>query len=110
MRPFGGPDFRAEIALLDIESGRLDPIASGYRASMDLGLPRFNDGEVKLVDTESIQPGESGIAEINLFAPNLQLHRLFEGMRFSMHEGWRKVGFGTILEIHNQELVKKTHA
>jgi translation elongation factor EF-Tu-like GTPase len=100
----GSADFAAEFRLLAaLEGGRNRPIHSGYRGACNLGLPdTFND--VLLLFSQPISPGGTGQVQVRLARPELQSRRLYSGLLFSMWEGSRKIGTGTITEIFNPDL------
>jgi len=101
-----GPHFRALLSLNSTEAdGRLRPIESGFRTNFDLGvLGTHNTVRIVFPSGNSLSPGHSDEALIYLVASDFQNGRLFVGMEFSMFEGSRLIGNGTILGIYDQRL------
>jgi hypothetical protein len=84
------------------EGGREKPIASGYRASFDIGKTRrreiaLDDALVHL-GTGEIAPGAEANATIEPLAPELWDH-VVEGTAITMMEGLRVVAHATVLEV-----------
>lgn len=96
----------AEITFLPTESGgRQKPVRSGYRPNHDFGIPgMLNDAQHEYTDKESVSPGETVTARLQLHRPDLQRGRLFVGMRFTVQEGNRIVGNGKILRVCDKQL------
>lgn len=101
-------DFEAEITFFATGTGgRKQPAFSGYRPSRDLGLSgTLNDTQHDYVGADNVEPGKSSIARLRLLRPDLQIGRLFTGMKFTVQEGSRIVGYGTIVRVLNDELVR----
>ena len=86
--------FDAEIVLLKRdEGGRAAPIASGYRAQIQIRTASA-PGELSLPGG-SLKPGDSGSARIALQSPL----PLKTGDRFTVTEGGRTIGMGSIASV-----------
>jgi translation elongation factor EF-Tu-like GTPase len=64
----------------------------------------LNDAQHKYIDKERVAPGETVNASLRLLRPDLQQGRLFVGMPFTVQEGSRIVGNGTILRVIDPRL------
>ena len=105
------PHIKAEVRLLPTEhGGRINPIISGYRPSLDLGLEGMqNCCVIQVVDADSIAPGSQGTITVSLIAPDFQIGRLHIGMEFDLCEGHHILGKGTIIEIYDERLQRKSN-
>jgi translation elongation factor EF-Tu-like GTPase len=108
-RPPREPDIEAEITALNTsEGGRRTAMYSGYRPNHDFGVDgMLNDAQHEYVYGK-IEPGHSGEAFLWFLAPEIQQGRLFEGMKFTVQEGRRIVGYGKVTKVINQELKTNT--
>ena len=100
-------DLVAEIYFLSSEEGgRRSGVASGYRPQHDFQHPKgwHNDASHHYPDRNSVEPGETVKAIISLLVPERNSGRLYVGMPFTIYEGARLVGRGTIKEILNPTL------
>ncbi len=102
----GNPDFVAKLTFLRTEDGgRKGYAASGYRPHVKFdGREKMTSGEQLFVDKDKVFPGESVTAEIRIISPNFFENYLFVGQQFEIGEGFKVVGYGEILEIHNLNL------
>src|SRR5580658_7419749 len=95
------PHFTAELSLLSTEAGgRRNPIASGYRCNCWLSVNHdddrsTHDATFRLVQTEQLSPGESGIADVVPHVPSYW-RQLRAGSKFELREGPRKIGHGVL--------------
>lgn len=89
----------AEIELF--ESGRNNPIISGYRpAFRGLNDSTLISGKIILIHKEYFFPGERGIVEINFLDGSVSGDYLAEGRRFTFGEGSpTAIGDGVITKI-----------
>jgi elongation factor Tu len=82
-------------ALTEEEGGRHKPFGSNYRPQIFIRTADIT-GVLKLPEsTPVVMPGDSVDMEIELIAP-LPMH---EGLRFSLREGGKTVGWGVIAKI-----------
>src|SRR5471030_1763971 len=102
------PDIEAEISFLSTpEGGRTGPVRSGYRPDHDFGLAGILNGAAHEYDRQEwVAPGETVSARLWLLAPEQQKGRLFEGCKFTVQEGPKIVGRGTVHRVLNAELLK----
>ena len=106
-------DIVAEIRLLPTaDGGRKGPIMSGYRPSHDLGAlydgqPMLNDGMHELVGVERLFPGEIGLSRLRMPWPEAQFGRLDTGKTFTIQEGPKVIGHGTIIEVINPQMRRR---
>lgn len=85
--------YEAEIQAIDTkDGGRIDPIKDGYSPVMHYADINYNIANVRLLDSESIKPGEDGLVEID-FEGMVVLEKDYE---FTILEGGRRVARGTI--------------
>jgi translation elongation factor EF-Tu-like GTPase len=100
------PDSEAEIVLLPTEmGGRSTPTWQGYRTVHDFGIEgMLNDALHEYLGCDSIAPGQTGRAKMWLLAPEYQAKRLHPGFKFTVQEGARVVGHGTVINIINPAL------
>ena len=109
MYPYGRPqhDFEATItAFPTAAGGRRNAMFSGYRPNHDLGLGGLNDATHVYPEGGTLEPGASGHALLWLFAPELQVGRLYVGMEFTVQEGPHVVGRGIIRRVVAPHLAK----
>ena len=80
-----------------IEGGRRVPVLSGYRTLADFGekdadgTPVLHGFELRLLDRESLEPGDTARAQLFPFAPQLWPARQV-GDRIRIREGRTHVG------------------
>lgn len=105
-RPHGPPDIEARVTFLPADhGGRTGPVASGYRPNHDFGLPgEINDAQHEYPGVDWVQPGQTVHALLWLLMPERQKGRLYPGFTFTVQEGPRVVGSGTIVTVVNQTL------
>ena len=101
-------DIEAKVYALSIsEGGRLNPLLSGYRPCHDFGKNgELNDGMHEYPDGGTIRMGESGRAFIWLLSPDRNEALLRVGDTFTVQEGSRVIGRGTITALPNAKLQK----
>ena len=104
------PDAVADVGFLTTrEGGRQNPVRSGYRCSHDMGV--LANGQAILNDAEHVFDGE-GLAvlgatrrsRMRFLALEYQFGRLHAGLVFTLCEGAKIVGHGTIVEIIDARL------
>lgn len=90
------------------EGGRSTPAKSGYRPQLCFDFEKNStSGRQVFIDKEWVCPGESIEAEITMLSPQLFENKLYEGLEFKFCEGRTIVGYGTILKILNEKLIRK---
>ena len=101
-------DIEAEVhALSTREGGRKTAMLSGYRPSHDFGRNgHLNDGMHEYPNGGRIEPGASGRALIWLLAADENQGLLSIGDEFTVQEGSRIVGRGSIKALPNAKLQK----
>jgi translation elongation factor EF-Tu-like GTPase len=102
-------DFIAKIRFLTTEEGgRLGPVKSGYRPDHNFGLRGEINGAQHDYGNEDIWValGETVSARLSLVAPRYQRGRLYSGMGFTIQEGSKLVGRGSVVEILNPDLTQ----
>lgn len=111
-RPPTSPDFIAEIRLDPDRRKHFtrDGLVTGFMAAHDFhhlegGL---NDGLHFLVDRDSLPLGVVAKSEVWLLAPERQSRRFLVGFEFDIYSGSAIVGKGSITEVVNEQLVKRT--
>lgn len=93
-------DLIAKISLLPTEmGGRKRPVATGYKPSFAFNSLQHFSGEVHLIETQELKPGDSGLAYIKLLparniSKNLQPHDAF-----TINEGNKTIGSGIIEKV-----------
>lgn len=101
------PDFSAEITFASTEDGgRRNPVASGYRPTLDFGFGAFHDAVFEFIESEWVQPGNSAKTRVWLAQPRLQKARLYPGLKIEVLEGARCVAVGIIAKVINEELLR----
>lgn len=110
IRPSRPPDFEAEIyALRTDEGGRRTPIFTGYRPNHAFGRGDLLDGALhEYLDTDILHLGHVTRANLWLLCPDALEGHFFAGMRFTVQEGDKVVGYGTVTTILNPRLEKRT--
>lgn len=105
-RPTTPPDIEAEIYFLPTEQGgRRSPAFSGYRPTHDFHIPgMFNDAHHEYIGRQQVPPGETALAQLWLLAPEFQVGRLYPGFNFTVQEGARIIGRGTVTKVLNVTL------
>jgi len=101
--------FVAEITMLSTEEGgRKTPFVNGYRPDLNMGVPRMLNGcWIVLRDRDQLSPGGTCLAEIGMIAPEFQRRRLYLGFQFTINEGNRLIGRGTIVEVLSEDMVRE---
>lgn len=94
---------RASVRLLSTEEGgRTDPIRGGYRPNHNFFGPDSREmtiGLVDLPDGVELRPGETMELTIAFWAWPGLVGQIYSGRRWSIQEGARLVGVGTIKEV-----------
>lgn len=60
------------------------------------------------MDKDTVNPGDTVIAEITILSPDLFPNQLDVGQAFDFREGYRIIGTGEILEVLNENLRRTT--
>ena len=104
------PDFEADIYFLATSvGGRQSPAPNGFRCCHDMGLMgEINDALHEYIDCDTAVPGDTVKTRLWLLVPESQTERLFPGFKFTVQEGPRIVGHGTILNVMNPILRSNT--
>ena len=90
------------------EGGRSTPAKSGYRPQLCFDFEKNStSGRQIFINKEWVSPGETVEAEITILSPQLFENKLYEGLEFKFCEGRTIVGYGTILKILNEKLIRK---
>ena len=90
------------------EGGRSTPAKSGYRPQLCFDFEKNStSGRQVFIDKEWVCPGESVEAKITMLSPQLFENKLYEGLEFKFCEGRTIVGYGAILKILNEKLIRK---
>jgi hypothetical protein len=93
-------DLTAKIFLLPTEiGGRKKPVATGYRPSFTFNSINHFTGEIRLVKTKELWPGQSSIAVIKLLPARHLRKNLKPNDTFSINEGTKTVGTGVIEKV-----------
>ena len=96
----------AEIYYLTTEEGgRSSFVYSGYRGIFHYG-GQYNSAAQEFIGQIKCYPGNIVKAYMAFAAPEAQIGRLYEGLKFDITEGTRIVARGTILKIFRKDLVK----
>ncbi len=90
------------------EGGRSTPTKLGYRPQLCFDFEKNStSGRQIFINKEWVSPGETVEAEITILSPQLFENKLYEGLEFKFCEGRVVVGYGTILKIVNENLIRK---
>jgi hypothetical protein len=111
-RPPNPPDFIAEIRLLPEQRKHFvsEGLGTGFRAAHDFQHPedQLNDAMHFVVGKEFLPLGVLANSEVWLLVPERQTGRLYPGFKFNIHAGGEVVGHGSVVEVVNNDLAKKT--
>ena len=90
----------AKIHLFTGTGMRKNPFKSGYRPLFDFSQAKTKiSGQINLINSESFEPGKSGVVEIT-FIRGIISDRYFKvGEVFSFGEGTHALGKGQIIQI-----------
>jgi len=104
------PDFIATLTYLTTEEGgRKNYAASGYRPHVKFdGRDELTTGEQLFIEKNKVFPGETITAEIRIVAVRVFKNYLFPCLHFEAVEGRRVVAHGTIIEVLNPELKRRS--
>lgn len=89
------------------ESGREKGVTSGYRPNHNFGSPEdveMRMGQMKVINDEWIEPGESKPVEIHFLMPEDYVIDLFPGLKWRIQEGIRLVGCGQIKKVISSDV------
>jgi elongation factor Tu len=76
-------------------------VISGYRPNY-LVKPDYRTSTLhRFVDVERVHTGETAKAEVWFISPEHYPNTLREGQRIEVGEGGTRVGFATVLKVHN---------
>jgi hypothetical protein len=99
-------EIEAEIYYLTTEEGgRSSFVYSGYRGTFHYG-GQYNSAAQEFIGLVKCYPGNIVKAYMAFAAPEAQIARLYEGLKFDITEGARIVAHGTILKIFRKDLIK----
>lgn len=99
-------DIEAEVYYLNIgEGGRSSFVYSGYRGTFHYN-GQYNSSVQEFIGQATCYPGNQVKAYLAFAAPEAQIGRLYEGLKFDITEGARVVAHGTILKIFRKDLIK----
>jgi len=101
------PDFIAELKYRTTEEGgRRSFAASGYRPHIEFDdYPEYlTSGSQKFLNKEKVYPGDFVSAQINILGIEYFSKRLYVGKCFKFCEGARIIGYGSIVQIINEDL------
>ena len=99
-------EIEAEIYYLSTtEGGRSSFVYSGYRGTFHYD-GQYNSAAQEFIGQTACYPGYTVKAYMAFAAPEVQIGRLYEGLKFDITEGARIVAHGTILKILRKDLVK----
>jgi translation elongation factor EF-Tu-like GTPase len=91
---------KARITLLDTKSGgRKNPVYSGYRPSFGFTGTIQYDGEIRLIGTHELKPGQSSNVMIRLVPVNTITIGLKNNDFFTINERNRAIGTGVIEDV-----------
>lgn len=88
---------KAEIKV-DEKSVRTWPIKNGYRPGFNFINESQTSGSIKLLEKDSLNPGEAGVVEIS-FVSDALLGEISLETEFEFYEGRNKIGKGKVLQI-----------
>jgi len=91
--------------LTEIEGGRTSSVYSGYRGTFYYD-GQYNSAAQEFIGQVKCEPGETVRALIAFAAPEAQIGRLYEGLKFKITEGDKIVGTGNIIKIMRKDLIK----
>lgn len=101
-------DFKAIISLFTTQmGGRRKPIYSGYRPSFAFNTQKHFCGEISLLQTDELKPGNSAEVFIKLLPSQYIRQNLKPGDAFSILEGNTPIGSGIIETI--EKVQKEYH-
>lgn len=104
-------EFEAEVVFLTTaEGGRINPPLTGYRPDHNFGLDTLNCAQHEYPENTLVEFGKPVLTKMRLLAPEFQSNRLYIGFKFTVQEGGRIVGNGTITKIIDETLVLKNIA
>jgi hypothetical protein len=99
-------DIEAEIYYLKTEEGGLSSfVYSGYRGTFHYN-GQYNSAMQEFIGQVTCYPGNQVKVYMAFAAPEAQIGRLYEALKFDITEGARIVANGTILKIFRKDLVK----
>jgi elongation factor Tu len=100
------PDVGAEIRLLptSADSGRSNPVRSGYRPNHRLLPDYLTSGIHEYLDREEVHPGETVHGRITFISPEAYPGCLWVGKVVDIQEGSRLIGRATITRVLNKLL------
>ena len=102
-------DFIADLRYYTAEQGgRSTPAFSGYRPHIKFPFSdMMTSGRQIFSGTKQVLPGERVVAEIAIISTAFFSGKLEIGLEFVFGEGPHVIGIGRIIEIINQDLLKK---
>ena len=108
IRPNSKPDIQVELSFFPTDQGGpRNTIHSGARIPHDFGLSNeLNDGMYDFVESKSLAPGKTGLADVWLLDPERNYGRLKPRFKFRVWDG-RWIGSGIVIKILNEKLKEK---
>ena len=79
------------------------PVAGGGQFAW---IFQYNSAAQEFIGQVKCEPGETVRALIAFAAPEAQIGRLYEGLKFKITEGAKIVGTGNIIKIVRKDLIK----
>lgn len=90
---------RATIVLKNtVDGGRENPVYSGYRPTLRVGINQHSDCVVTVIDNTNIKPGSNGTVELKILHPE-KVAGIKAGDNFSITEGSKEIATGSIITI-----------
>jgi translation elongation factor EF-Tu-like GTPase len=107
-RPHRSADLEVRISYLSTDAGgRKTAVASGIRPDHDFGLTgELHGAQHEYPEQECVAPGTSATALLWLIAPDLQKGGFHPGLRFTVQEGPKVIGYGEVVAVLNKELAR----
>ena len=102
-------DFIAKLKYRTIEKGGRKTLANfGYRPQLKFDFTEMQtSGHQFFIETNSVKPGETVLAQIGMNSTQFYENKLEIGMEFEFREGATIIGIGKIIKILNKSLKKK---
>lgn len=80
------------------KTGRTWPIETGYRPAFSFVSKSQTSGSIRLLEKDSLHPGEVGLVEISFVSDSL-LGKIDSGTEFEFYEGPIQIGKGEVLKV-----------
>ena len=89
-------------------TGEVKRVGSGYRPAYDIKPDYWTSVHHVFMEDREVATGEKARAEVWFLTPDVYPETLWVGRVLNVAEGSRKIGIATILEVHNEILLKRT--